>query len=73
MKKTNIELLEIPSVIEEIERYKWLESEKAGYDIGMNKAARDWLVLHSIAWLKIHPRKRLAPKTIPKSKTRKKE
>ena len=54
MKKTSIELLEVPAVIEEIERYKWLESEKAGYDIGMNKATRDWLVLHSISWLKAH-------------------
>ncbi|MBF0122484.1 MAG: hypothetical protein HQL21_03610 [Candidatus Omnitrophica bacterium] len=54
MKKTSIELLKNPAVIDEIERHKWLESEKAGQDIGMEKATRDWLVLHSIPWCKAH-------------------
>jgi hypothetical protein len=39
----------------EIERYKWIESEKAGYDIGFQVAARDWLELYGVAWLRKHP------------------
>lgn len=31
---------------EEINRHKWYESEKAGYDIGWERAATDWLVRH---------------------------
>lgn len=30
----------------EIERHKWYESEKAGYDIGWDRAAVDWLIKH---------------------------
>jgi hypothetical protein len=29
---------------EEIFRHKWLESEKAGFDIGFEKALLDWIV-----------------------------
>ena len=29
---------------EEILRHKWLESEKAGHDIGFEKALLDWIV-----------------------------
>ena len=32
----------ISSELHEINRYKWLESEKLGYDIGRNRAAREW-------------------------------
>jgi hypothetical protein len=35
---------------EEIDRHKWLESEKAGYDIGMDRARTDWVVNHSEQW-----------------------
>jgi hypothetical protein len=37
-------------VRQEIERYKWIESEKAGHDIGFDKAADDWLKLHAKEW-----------------------
>jgi len=33
--------------IEEIQKYKWIESEKAGYDIGELKAAVDWIVKYA--------------------------
>ncbi len=33
--------------IEEIKRYKWIESEKRGYDIGFNQAAIEWIKLYS--------------------------
>ena len=35
---------------EEILRHKWLESEKAGYDIGFEKALLDWIVKHRSTW-----------------------
>ena len=37
------ELLKDRRVVEEINRHLWIESEKAGYDIGFDKAASDWL------------------------------
>ena len=47
-------LLENKEVREEINRHLWIESEKAGYDIGFEKAAEDWLNRFSDAWLKHH-------------------
>ena len=35
---------------EEILKHKWIESEKAGYDIGFDKALLDWIFKHRIAW-----------------------
>lgn len=35
---------------EEILRHKWLESEKAGHDIGFEKALLDWIVKHRSSW-----------------------
>jgi hypothetical protein len=35
---------------EEILRHKWIESEKAGQDIGFEKALLDWIVKHRSAW-----------------------
>ncbi len=35
---------------DEILKHKWIESEKAGYDIGFERAMTDWLVNHSAAW-----------------------
>ncbi len=37
-------------VLEEILKYKWIESEKAGYDIGKNAAAFEWLNRHYADW-----------------------
>jgi len=34
---------------DEILRHKWLESEKAGVDIGFEKALLSWLIQHSQA------------------------
>ena len=34
----------------EILRHKWIESEKAGYDIGFEKALLEWVVRHRSAW-----------------------
>ena len=35
---------------EEILRHKWIESEKAGHDIGFEKALLDWIVKHRSKW-----------------------
>jgi len=35
---------------EEILRHKWLESEKAGRDIGFERALLDWIVKHRSSW-----------------------
>ena len=35
---------------EEILRHKWLESEKAGHDIGFERALLDWIVKHRSSW-----------------------
>ena len=34
----------------EILRHKWIESEKAGKDIGFEKALLDWIVKHRSNW-----------------------
>ena len=35
---------------DEILRHKWLESEKAGHDIGFERALTDWIVNHRAQW-----------------------
>jgi hypothetical protein len=37
---------------EEILRHKWIESEKAGYDIGFERALTDWIIKHRANWRK---------------------
>jgi hypothetical protein len=50
-------LLRDKKVIAEINRHKWLESEIAGYDIGFEAAAEDWLRKHASAWVEYHAKK----------------
>jgi hypothetical protein len=35
---------------EEILRHKWIESEKAGRDIGFEQSLTDWIIKHRAAW-----------------------
>jgi hypothetical protein len=35
---------------EEILKHKWIESEKAGTDIGFERALLDWIVKHRSNW-----------------------
>jgi hypothetical protein len=35
---------------EEVLKHKWIESEKAGTDIGFEKALLDWIVKHRSNW-----------------------
>ena len=42
----------VQAVHEEIAKYKWIESEKAGRDIGTKQALEDWLQFHFPAWVR---------------------
>lgn len=46
---------------EEILKYKWLESEKAGYDIGFERALLDWIRKYRDNWRE--SRRAATPKT----------
>jgi hypothetical protein len=35
---------------EEILKHKWIESEKAGYDIGFERALTEWILKHRTTW-----------------------
>ena len=37
---------------EEILKHKWIESEKAGCDIGFERALTDWIIKHRANWRK---------------------
>jgi hypothetical protein len=37
---------------EEVLKHKWIESEKAGHDIGLERAMTDWTLKHRSRWLK---------------------
>ncbi len=52
MKKNKLDLLKDQRVIDEIARYKWIESEKAGYDISEERATKEWLSLYATSWEK---------------------
>jgi hypothetical protein len=37
---------------EEIMKHKWIESQKAGHDIGFEQALTDWIIKHRSKWRK---------------------
>ena len=43
---------EFQAELDEILRHKWLESEKAGLDIGFEQALTDWIMKHRSKWRK---------------------
>ncbi|MBF0479055.1 MAG: hypothetical protein HQL26_06195 [Candidatus Omnitrophica bacterium] len=49
--KDKVELLKDRQVVDEIKRHLWIESEKAGRDIGFDSAAADWLEKFSKTWM----------------------
>jgi hypothetical protein len=51
------ELLKDKDVLSEINKYKWLESEKACTDIGFERAAKEWITNYSKQYLTQHPGK----------------
>lgn len=48
------ELLKNKDVVEEINRHLWIESQKAGYNIGIERATDEWLRLYAEGWMKYH-------------------
>jgi hypothetical protein len=51
------ELLKDKDIMKEINRYKWLESEKSGADIGFERASREWINTCSKQYFSQHPGK----------------
>jgi len=50
-------LLKDKEILSEINRYKWLQSEKEGADIGIERACREWLDKCSKQYFTQHPAK----------------
>lgn len=48
--KNSVLYKELLAEREEILKHKWIESEKAGADIGFEKALLDWIVKHRSNW-----------------------
>ncbi len=48
--KNSILYREFQAEREEILKHKWLESEKAGHDIGFERALVDWILNHRSKW-----------------------
>lgn len=48
------DLLKDKRVTEEIHRHLWIESQKAGYNIGVERATDEWLRLYADGWMKYH-------------------
>ena len=48
------DLLKDKRVIEEIHRHLWIESQKSGYNIGIERATDEWLQLYAEGWMKYH-------------------
>jgi len=61
-------LLKNRLVQEEIARHRWIESEKAGFDIGFERAAEDWIHQFAEAWI----RHQKANSTLHRNQSRKK-
>jgi len=75
------ELLKDKRVIEEINKHLWIESQKVGYSIGIERATDEWLRLYAEGWLKYNrpseyarrkskKKKAAKPKRKKKSKTK---
>lgn len=63
------ELLKDKKVVEEINKHLWIESQKTGYSIGIERATDEWLRLYAEGWLRYNRPKEYA---IRKNKTKKK-
>lgn len=58
------------AVIEEIQKYKWIESEKIGYDIGFERAAHEWAEKYGSAFEKYY-KSVIEEKSAPTAKAKK--
>jgi len=62
------DLLKDKRVVEEINRHLWIESQKAGYSIGIERATDEWLRLYSEGWMKYHMPEKFAALQAKKKK-----
>ena len=62
------ELLKDKRVVEEINKHLWIESQKAGYSIGIERATDEWLRLYAEGWLKYNKPKEYAKRNKKKAK-----
>lgn len=51
---TQYPFLKDDRALAEIRKHKWIESEKAGREIGFATAAFDWITQYGQAWLHYH-------------------
>ena len=58
------DLLKDRRVVDEINRHLWIESEKAGFDVGFDRASKDWIDRFSSDWVRYN-----MPDRAPRSKT----
>jgi len=63
------ELLKDKRVMEEIHKHLWIESQKAGYSIGIERATDEWLKLYAQGWIKYHMPEKLKQDDGKKSKS----
>lgn len=47
-------LLKNKAVIDEINKHLWIESQKMGYSIGIERATDEWLRLYAEGWMKFN-------------------
>ena len=65
------DLLNDKRVIEEIKKHLWIESQKAGCNVGLEKATDEWLTLYSEGWMKYHMPEKYAALQAKAAKTKK--
>lgn len=46
------DLLRDKRVMEEIHKHLWIESQKSGYNIGIERAMEEWLSVYGLRWMK---------------------
>jgi hypothetical protein len=66
------ELLKDKRVIEEIHKHLWIESQKSGCSIGLERATDEWLKLYAEGWMKYHMPDKYARRDDTNSKSAKK-
>ena len=42
------------SQVDEVNRHKWIESEKAGFDVGWDWALVNWIIHYRANWIRQH-------------------
>jgi hypothetical protein len=50
-------LLKDKQVVDEVNKHLWIESQKAGYSIGIERATDEWLKFYADGWLKYNKEK----------------